>query len=162
MRENNFTQLFVRPHQIGLGLHTSEPGTTEQTMQAAHLLCVTTRRLLSRLDSQANARGIYLRHTNSIYNNIQHNITIKWLLSSNNNDNNNNNNKRRCSVYCTNFIYFFMFVMVVRGSAETSRFIITQSENAVRRSHHRRTRFKQLPRHEYVNRNKFVSGELLL
>lgn len=55
-----------------------------------------------------------------------------------------------------------MFAMIVRGSTETSRFIISQSENAVRRSHHRRTRFKQLPRHEYVNRNKFVSGELLL
>lgn len=47
--------------------------------------------------------------------------------------------------------FIFMFTIAVRGTAETSRFVISQSENAVRRSHHRRARSEQLSRYKYVN-----------
>lgn len=47
--------------------------------------------------------------------------------------------------------FIFMFAIAVRGTAETSRFVISQSENAVRRSHHRRARSEQLSRYKYVN-----------
>lgn len=64
LRENDITKLFGGPDQVGLGMYTHEPGTSEQTMQTADLLRATTGHLLSRLDPEANARGkLPFKHT---------------------------------------------------------------------------------------------------
>lgn len=65
MWKNDFAKLFIGQDQVGLGVHTSEPRTSQQAMQAAHLLRTATRHLLPGLDYETNARGTYFWHLNA-------------------------------------------------------------------------------------------------
>jgi len=59
MWKNNFAKLSFGPDQVELGVHPSESRASQQAVQAAYLLRITTRHFLPGLDPETNARGVY-------------------------------------------------------------------------------------------------------
>jgi len=60
MWKNDFAKLSIGPDQVGFGVHTPESRASQQAMQAAYLLRITTRHFLPGLDHETNARGMYI------------------------------------------------------------------------------------------------------